>query len=70
MLMLIKVNILEKGTNLHKARKSVMTNSICTMFYSFQRLFLYVLSSFLTIKLSRMVTRGIVIVFIGEKAKI
>lgn len=45
-----------------------MTYSICTI-HSFQSLFLYVISSFFTTKLSKMVMRGIVIEFIGEEAK-
>lgn len=70
MLMFIKINIFEKGTDLCKGRKPVTTSSICTMLHSFQGLFLYVISSLLTIKFSRMVMGGIVIVFIGEEDKI
>lgn len=41
-----------------------MTISICAMLYSFRGLFLCVVSSFLTIKLSEMVMGGRVISFI------
>lgn len=63
MLMFIKIHILEKGTDVCKGRKIGMTDSIGTMLYSFQCLFLYVISSFLAIKLSKMIRGGIVIAF-------